>query len=491
MPSILDFFHKDVEFCGDSSPGIVGFLPNGKVNDSISKLEAGSIELVMGAISLQELHVGSDSITTLEVPDGGKIVLLLDSTLDTFQRLYSKRQDFSDSIDLDLKRSESIHSSRNLLVERISSWSRDFSSGFVFAMSDRAHILVSRDLLGLRQVFLGENNRMAGFATEKSLLGRLGFSQVIELELGGTVCISQDGVVNRERMAFPPQREHKDAMDVSAEELSGLLCRVLTEELSAYDSVGVAFSGGVDSSILARVASLTDTEVQLYTAGVVDSEDLVFAEKAAGWLSLPLTTIPLSIDDFESDLIEVVSLLGTEDLMALSIALPIYVSHRAVRNNGFSTVISGQGADEVFGGYFRHLESFREDGYSGVSRSIWEDVNHLCARNVAREREIAKYYKLDLLLPYLNLDIIRAGLEISPSLKILGPEDSLRKAVLRESGRLLGLPQEVVYRKKRAVQYSSGSLKILRRLAKKQGYSTKQYLHYLREKQVSRPQKSP
>lgn len=482
IPSILDLFHKKAGDYGDRSPTIVGYLSNDRIESNTSKLERGSVELVMGAVSLQGFHTGSDSVTFLELSDGGRIILLLDSTPYTFQRLNSKHQNFSEKAYLDLKRSEGGRTSRETLLEMVSSWSRDFSAGFVFAVSDGKRVLVSRDVLGIKQVYLGENNGLAGFATEESLLKKLGFSPTRELETGGCACISQQGITNRVGMTLPPQREYKDTMSTSAEELSALLCKVLTEELSAFDSVGVAFSGGIDSSLLAKIASLTETDVRLYTAGVVDSEDLRFAEKAAGWLGLSLTTIPLSIEGFESDLLEIISILGTEDLMELSIALPIYTTHRVIRDNGLSAAISGQGADELFGGYFRHLEAFRKNGYPGVSRSIWRDLNDLCVRNVAREREIAKSNKLDLLLPYLDLEIIRVGLEISPGLKVLGSKDLLRKAVLRESGRCLNLPREIVYRKKRAVQYSSGSLKIIRQLAKKQGYSAKAYLHFLHEK---------
>ncbi len=482
MAPILDLFHETAESCGDRSPMIVGYLSNGRVESETSKLECGSVQLVMGAIGLQGFHTGSDSVTSLELSDGRRITFLLDSTPQTFRRLDFKHRNFSERSLSDMKRSEERQVSNETLLKVISSWSRDFSSGFVFAVSDGEHFSVSRDVLGRKQVYLGKNSSITGFATEESFLGKLGFSQTWELETGGCVCISQRGIANKERMILPPQREYKEKMSASAEGLLKLLCEVLTEELSIFDSVGVAFSGGIDSSILAKIASLTETDIRLYTAGVVDSGDLRFAEKAAGWLGLPLTIIPLSIEDFETDLLEVISILGTENLMELSIALPIYVTHRMIGDNGLSAVISGQGADELFGGYFRHLEAFRKDGYPGVSRAIWRDLNDLCAENIAREREVAKLNKLDLLLPYLDLDVIRVGLEISPSLKILGSKDLLRKAVLRESGRRLNLPREIVYRKKRAVQYSSGSLKIIRRLAKKQDYPVKEYLHFLREK---------
>jgi asparagine synthase (glutamine-hydrolysing) len=421
-------------------------------------------------------------MTSLGLSDGRRITLLLDGTPQTFQRLHSKHRDFSERTLSDLKRPEGGGVSREALLEMISTWSRDFTSGFVFAVSDGERVSVSKDVLGIRQIYLGEDSSLSGFATEEVLLGKLGFSQTRELETGGCVYISQQGIANRERMSLPPQREYKDTMHASAEELLTLLRGVLTEELSAFDSIGVAFSGGIDSSILAKIASLTETDVRLYSAGVVGSQDLRFAEKAAGWLGLPLKTIPLSIEGFESDLLEVISILGTENLMELSIALPIYVTHRLIRDDGLYAVISGQGADEVFGGYFRHFEAFRKDGYPGVSRAIWRDLNDLCVKNVAREREIANLNKLDLLLPYLDLDIIQVGLEISPSLKILGSEDLLRKAVLRESGRHLDLPREIVDRKKRAVQYSSGSLKIIRQLAKRQDRPVEEYLHFLRER---------
>jgi len=331
----------------------------------------------------------------------------------------------------------------------------------------------------MREIVVGEGKDLIGFATDKLLLHRLGCRYVREVDPGGTLYLSKHGIGQERRRKLPYGRVLRRPMEASARALLKALRRILDHELSALERVGIAFSGGIDSSIIAKIASETGVEVRLYAAGIPGSDDLLSAEAAAYSLQLPLKSVDLPSDDLVPELREVVLLLGSTNPMDLSIALPIFAAFRSMRADGISSVLSGQGADEIFGGYFRHLSSLRKEGYAGLSRSLRRDIVGRCIRNVGRDNRIARSLGLELLLPYLDLELLQVGLNIPPDLKILGPQDGLRKAVLREAGSCLGLPGRIVYRRKRATQYGSGSMKVIRRLAKRRGCSVREYIDYL------------
>ncbi len=477
---IVNLFDQLVASRGDQSPIIAGYLPEGRLVTGTSKLEQRPVLSVMGSISLQRDYCGSESTRLLELPGGRTGFLMLDGTPRSFLKLVPKYRALSGKIDLHPRGSQADRDLEISFVE-ISSWSQEFSSGFVYAVSNGNRISVSRDTLGIRPLFLGESRNIVAFATDEPFLLGLALPEIRPLEPGGSASLSQEGVTYHEKTNLPSHEERKDTLHSSAEKVVNALTQVLSEELSGLENVGLAFSGGIDSSILARIVSKIGAVARLYTTGIPDSDDLLFAEKAADWLGLPFTEVPLSLDDAESNLMEIISLLETTNPVEISIALPIYVTQRSIRNDQLSVALSGQGADELFGGYHRYLLAFKEHGFRGFSRCAWDDLTGPCLRNAGREMKIARTNGIDLLLPYLDLDVLQVALRIPPELKILGPTDPLRKAVLRESGRQLNLPMEIVNRKKRAVQYSSGSMKIIRRLAKQRGYSVREYLDSLLE----------
>jgi len=466
----------------DRSPRFVGYLSNGMVENNLAKPQHRCVSLVMGAVGLQDYRSGSDSTFSLKSPGGRVITLMLDGAPRTFRRLHSKLPDFPRETRISLDGSEDIRGTQRGPLDVISSWVQDFPSRFTFIASDGELALLSWDTLGIKQVYLGEKEDAIGFATDENFLHRLGFTQLHALKFGSCILLSKHGVTRRDPISLPYQGKSREDLHASAEELLKALFAAISEEVSGFDRVGVAFSGGIDSSIIAKIASTTGIDVILYASGVAGANDLLFAEKAAGWLGLPLVLVPLSLEGAEADLSKIISILGTSSVMELSIELPVYATIRSMRDDGLLMALSGQGADELFGGYFRHLLAFREGGYPGLSRSLRQDMVETCAQNVMRERAIARSARLELLSPYLDLEVLRVGLNISPELKVLGSMDLLRKAVLRESGHKLNLPDEIVYRKKKAVQYGSGSLKIMRQLAKKKGYTVSEYLLSLQEK---------
>lgn len=235
-----------------------------------------------------------------------------------------------------------------------------------------------------------------------------------------------------------------------ASELASLLRDSVRKACGASKTVGILFSGGIDSSVVALLAS-EFADVRLYCAGAGGSEDVRFAAKAAALLNLRLRTAIFSHDDVRKAVGELAGKIGAGNRMQLGIALPFLFSTQLALEDGLEFVLTGNGADELFGGYSRYLKVPLER----LNETLKRDVLALGDGDVERDRAASA---VEVRYPYLDPEVVGFSLSIPAGLKINGGK---RKAVLREVGRLIGLPPEIASREKKACQYGSGADKLL------------------------------
>lgn len=137
----------------------------------------------------------------------------------------------------------------------------------------------------------------------------------------------------------------------------------------AYPVSGIAFSGGIDSTFLAALAKRIDPYVSLYAVGLPDSHDIAQAEYAAEAIGMKrnLKTHFLSPEEIEAAVPEVIYATESTDPMKVAIGLPLHIVAKTAREEGKRVLLTGQGADELFGGYSRH-EGFFEQGADVLDR---------------------------------------------------------------------------------------------------------------------------
>ena len=215
-------------------------------------------------------------------------------------------------------------------------------------------------------------------------------------------------------------------------------------------SVTVSFSGGIDSALVAFLANKY-TNVELIAVGVKGSHDIEAAKSAAKIINLDLTIIELGHEELTSEaaiLQKKIKLTQFE----VGFMLPFWVASKNAKNG---TLMCGQGADEVFGGYARFREPKKYTNLEEETKSLLEKIPN-------REEKIAKYFGLKLSCPYLSEEVIQSS-------KIYTQEQHIGevgKEKLREVAIELGLSKEIANRKKKAAQYGSGSQKVLKKKLK-------------------------
>ena len=208
----------------------------------------------------------------------------------------------------------------------------------------------------------------------------------------------------------------------------------------------VAFSGGIDSSLVAMLAS-RHVEVELLAAGTPGAHDLAAAEESAALLNLNIVRLEISPTQMAiagHELASTVALSRQE----VEFLLPLWLVAREATH---PLLLCGQGADELFGGYDR----FRRDG---ASPDLAAEVVELQARLLRREQVLARHFDREVACPFLDGKVIVAAEAFPQSERIAAPG----KAPLRAAAARLGLPAAIAQRPKKAAQYGSGAQKALR-----------------------------
>ncbi|MDD1687215.1 asparagine synthase C-terminal domain-containing protein [Methanoregula sp.] len=218
----------------------------------------------------------------------------------------------------------------------------------------------------------------------------------------------------------------------------------------------VALSGGVDSTLVACLAKR-----ECIAVGIENSHDLKQARHAAEILGLSCTYATITEADIEDALPTVVATIPRKDPVSTGIALTQYFIARCAGEQGYHRIITGQGADELFGGYTRYLES------TTLEEDLARDFAGLEAQ-ARRDQAIAALHGTYLSMPYLDIRVVRAARKIPAAKKVTSGR---RKVPLREVAERY-ISKDLAWYEKKAMQYGSGIWPTLRKLARKNGYKT-------------------
>ena len=245
-----------------------------------------------------------------------------------------------------------------------------------------------------------------------------------------------------------------------AEELLRAIRQAVRASTGGSGRVAVAYSGGLDSSILARVAS-EETEVHCYTACVSESSD---ARNADGYASADGLTLDIvEIDDCQlrAYVRKAAAVTGTTNPVRVAYTIPVLVVLDSCRER---CVLTGAAADELFAGYAKYASA--EEPARQMSVDLEKALSELESLKIYADK-LAKY----LTAPFAQSCVLTLSARIPITEKL--SRDG-RKLVLREVGRRLGL--RAADRPKKAAQYSSGVMRSMQRSARGEGLSLGQWV---------------
>lgn len=285
------------------------------------------------------------------------------------------------------------------------------------------------------------------------------------LRCGGEFFLAWNGCTARDHLGIMEGEGKKGAL-VCNGVTKGMVCPEVPDlplEEAIVTSVGLrsdegitALSGGVDSSLVARLAGR-----ECVAVGLENSRDLKQARRAAGLLNLDCTFVTITEAEIAAVLPRVVAAVPKKDPVNTGIALTLYFIARFAGEQGYRRILTGQGADELFGGYARYETS------ENLEEELTRDFLGLEAQ-ARRDQAIAGLFGTYLSMPYLDLRVVRAARIIPAQEKVQG---NRRKIPLRKVAER-HIPQDLAWEEKKAMQYGSGVWGVLRKLARKNGYKT-------------------
>ena len=350
---------------------------------------------------------------------------------------------------------------------------------YMFLMLKDSWIAAGRDSIGVQPLYFGENSQIAAYATNKKALWQLGIQDIKSFPPGNI------GFADRTGFKFDPVKTMtftqptQTTLESATKKLLELLNLSIHRRTSGLKKVAVAFSGGLDSCIVAFLAKKQGIKVELVHVSMENEVETEEAIAVAEALDLPMQILLFKDSDVEKTLPTVVELIEDPDPIKASIGLPFYWAAQKAAEIGYKVVLAGQGADELFGGYQRYVAEYCKNGSEKVYNTMFDDIANIYESNLERDLKIMRYFDLELRLPFASFDIAEFALSLPVEFKIEQKPDTLRKLILRKAALDVGIPKRAVNKRKKAVQYSTGINDAIKRIAKERQKKVNQYVSEL------------
>ncbi len=348
---------------------------------------------------------------------------------------------------------------------------------YAFFYQKQSKVILARDILGEKPLCYVHTKDVFAFASEAKALEMYGTPK----HLKPTEILEYNTETNKikitERSFFKTPKETAETKEQIIQKLETYFTQAIQKRAEDIEHYGILFSGGIDSTLVAFASKKIKKSFTCYTAAFADGNtrdapDLLQAQEVAKRLNFPLKTKILTLEETETAVKEVINIIETTDAIKVGVALPFYVCAKMAAEDGHKVLFSGLGSEELFAGYQRHLDVYKNKG--NVNAECLKGLAQLWERDLYRDDLITMANTIELRLPFLDDDLIKYALSIPAKEKI---DHMQNKIILREFAKEIGIPEQFAERKKIAAQYGSNFDKALEKLAKKAGCkSKKEYL---------------
>jgi asparagine synthase (glutamine-hydrolysing) len=226
-------------------------------------------------------------------------------------------------------------------------------------------------------------------------------------------------------------------------------------QLFQNKKVGVFVSGGIDSSLIAYFTSQYFKNINLLTLHSKDALDLNYAKTLNQFLKQKLFLVEFNQQKIKEITPQVIKILSENNIeknpTQISLACAFFILCQKAKEKGIDIIFTGQGPDILLAGY--HM--YQKIPLSKLNEKIKNDLP-LLEIDKKRDNAVALYFNIQLVNPYLEKKFIDFALKIPPEFKInkIG-EEIFEKYLSRKVGEYLKIPQEIILRHKKALQYST------------------------------------
>jgi len=325
---------------------------------------------------------------------------------------------------------------------------------FAFVWSNGQKFYAARDRVGVRPLFYTELDGGMAFASEAKAL--LHFykpikhfppAHIYDSELGQFVCYDP--------MYYPCPVDSTSLPDITDNIREKLMNAVKLRMDTSERPIGFFLSGGLDSSTIAAIgAMISKKAIHTFSIGIEghDSPDLIAARKMARHLGSKHTEVTFTVDDGIAALKDVIWHLETYDTTTVRASVPMFLLSKYIsEHTDIRVILSGEGADELFGGYLYFHKAPTTDKFLSETNRLVRDVNLF---DVLRADRCTSAHGLELRVPFFDPDFIEYVMDgFSPEVK--QPKEGIEKWILRKSFEDF-LPEEILWRQKNGMSDAVG-----------------------------------
>ncbi|MEI7831066.1 MAG: asparagine synthase B [Prolixibacteraceae bacterium] len=342
----------------------------------------------------------------------------------------------------------------------------DLSGIFAFALYDREKdcYLIARDHIGIIPLYMGWDD-CGQFYIASELKALEGVCKRIEEFLPGHYLYSKDGGVPKKWYSrtwgeYENVKNNISNIDVLRNALEEAVHRQLMSDVP----YGVLLSGGLDSSVISaiakkyaakRVESVDDTQeawwpqLHSFAVGLIGSPDLAAARKVADHIGTVHHEVHFTVQEGLDALRDVVYHLETYDVTTIRASTPMYLLSRVIKSMGVKMVLSGEGADEIFGGY---LYFHKAPNAQAFHEETIRKLGKLHLYDCLRANKSLAAWGVEGRVPFLDKEFMDVAMTLNPEDK-MAKDGKMEKWILRKAFEDY-LPASVAWRQKE--QFSDG-----------------------------------
>jgi len=327
---------------------------------------------------------------------------------------------------------------------------------FAFVVIDGDDYIAGRDPLGVKPLYYGLDERgRIYFASEmKSIADQC---KTFSTFPPGHYYTPETGFVKYYQTKWEDPEAGVEELDLTA--IRESLTQAVKKRLMSDVPIGVLLSGGLDSSLTSSIAARLMKEqgktLHSFSIGLdQEAPDAKAARKVAEFLGTEHHEIHFTIEQGIEILDQLIWHLETYDVTSVRASTPMYFLSKAITEKGIKVVLSGEGADEIFGGYlyFRNAPSVMD-----FHKETIERVQKLFTADLLRADKSTMAHGLEARVPFLDKAFLELAIKIKPEEKMPQTYDGVEKYILRkafDTPENPYLPQEVLWRQKE--QFSDG-----------------------------------
>ncbi len=315
---------------------------------------------------------------------------------------------------------------------------------FAFVLKDGDKFYAARDYYGVRPLFYGyDGDNTIFFASE---IKALSFLDQVKWFLPGHYW--ENGNFYRFKEEY-----QKSFYYFNEEKCKNLLRNAVIKRLSGDRPVGFLLSGGLDSSIVCKIGDDVMKQITTFSIGYEgNSRDLKYSSILAKELNTNHHVVRYNFQEALDILPKVIQMIESFDITTIRASVPHYLIGKYIKENtDIKIVLSGEGADEIFGGYLYFHNAPTTIQFKNETMRLLDDIYMY---DVLRSDRCMASHGLEVRVPFLDKEFVRYIMRVDTNQKI--PQNNYEKYYLRKTFEE-DLPKEIVWRRKDGFSDSNGN----------------------------------